>query len=73
MNLQKFVFLGDNQQLTALQQLLTIPSTERTLEQSVIISWYFRNELGINLTKQEADEMNFEKYSNFIKKDNIYK
>lgn len=68
MNLQQFVFLGDNQQLTALQQLLTIPSTERTLEQSVIISWYFRNELGINLTKQEADEMNFQKYSNFIEK-----
>lgn len=67
MNLSKFVFLGDNQQQTTIEQILVTPIEERTFEQSVIIAWYFRNVIGINITKKEADEMNFEKYSNYIK------
>lgn len=70
MNLQKFVFLGDNQQLTTLLQLLVIPKEERTVDQLVIISWYFKNELNTSITRKEAEEMNIEKFDNI--KNNSY-
>lgn len=62
MNLSKFVFLADNQQQTILLQLLVIPKEERTVEQVVIICWYFKNILNTSISRKEAEEMNIEKF-----------
>lgn len=69
MNLQKFVFLGDNQQQTTIEQILVTPIEERTFEQSVIIAWYFRNVIGVNLKKEQADKMDFATYQTYLSKD----